>query len=910
MDKSKNQKSSGVRSLLAGFSSGFATRGRVTLLLFIGVLFAGLISYTQGLTREGFPAVEIPIGIIEADYKVNDENRVLEEVTRPIEIALADLKEIEQVFTYTTGDGVRVNAFFDADITNEEGIKLIQDELGRVNLPNAVNLEYETLRASAIANKYDLLLSVNANDEITMSEQLETARIIASEIEKSDEVLFAEIRELFESKRDLETNEVITEQVTFQRVGNRNGGNEFKFKQAVAIGVVKTSDEVGTLDVSNAVNESIDNLDEEIKDNYTFTFGSGDFANELERNISSLESNAISGILAVVVVSFLFVGWRSSIVTALFIPTVLAATFTVMSLMGMTLNIISLFALILVLGLLVDDAIVVVEAIDRKRKEGLGKVEAIKSAIYEIGPADVSGTITTLLVFAPFLFISGIYGDFIVPIPTTVIIALILSLIIALSMIPFLSVLVLSGSKEDKNKDLISSKISRISYFPSNLVAKAGDKISATVNYYLKSKIRTLGVVIVTTVLIGVGMFAMGSLDSAQFPPPKDGDTINISIDFPRGTTVEEAEQITQEVEQIILETVDGDLLDSAVYLETGDNMVFLSVLLVSYTDRDITYLEISENLQRNFNEYDRAIVQAAASAPDGSGSGYDFIAQVYADESETIERGYDALISYIETYDFDEDIVIENVDRSDSSTLARNDGRRYGEISIAFEFDEENVDIAPIVDQLESDIQNDFDEERLASAGLSSGAIEFDQGFNDDAEEAFAAMTNALMVALLLMFVILVLQFNSYIQTILVMFAIPLSFPLLFPGLLATDNSFSFFVQLGLAGLSGIVVNNTIMLIDFANQERKNGASRRESIVNALNSRFRAIMTTSTTTVLGLVPLALSDPFWEGLALTIIFGIISSSILVVLAFPALYYFSEGIKEWFYRLPKKLLNKV
>lgn len=148
-------------------------------------------------------------------------------------------------------------------------------------------------------------------------------------------------------------------------------------------------------------------------------------------------------------------------------------------------------------------------------------------------------------------------------------------------------------------------------------------------------------------------------------------------------------------------------------------------------------------------------------------------------------------------------------------------------------------------------------------------------------------------------------MQFNSYTQPLLVMFAIPLAFPGLFPGLLLTDNALSFFVMIGIIGLSGIVVNNTIMLIDFANRYREEGMGIKDSISQAVRDRFRPLLATTGTTVGGLLPLALQDPFWESLAFSIVFGLLSSLVLVILIFPAYYSVVEKFRTRFHRLLAK-----
>ena len=151
--------------------------------------------------------------------------------------------------------------------------------------------------------------------------------------------------------------------------------------------------------------------------------------------------------------------------------------------------------------------------------------------------------------------------------------------------------------------------------------------------------------------------------------------------------------------------------------------------------------------------------------------------------------------------------------------------------------------------------------------------------------------------MALGAMLILLIIQFRSSIQWLLVFLAIPFSFFGVFGGLLLTDNQISFFVMLGLLGLIGIAVNNTILLTDFANQERVAGANRQEAIREAMRRRFRPLIATTLTTVAGVLPLALSDPFWEALGFTIIFGLLSSTLLVLVSFPYYYLAFEWLRD-------------
>jgi len=222
---------------------------------------------------------------------------------------------------------------------------------------------------------------------------------------------------------------------------------------------------------------------------------------------------------------------------------------------------------------------------------------------------------------------------------------------------------------------------------------------------------------------------------------------------------------------------------------------------------------------------------------------------------------------------------------RPQARLLSTDDGRRYVEVRARFDNDSVTTTTATTQEYFE----DTFDGSALAGLGLEEDALGFDFGLESDNQEAFAALPLAFGLALLAMAVLLIIQFRSSTQWLLVFTAIPFSFFGMFGGLLITDNPLSFFVMLGVLGLIGIAVNNSILLVDFANQERALGAEMNSAIATAVRRRFRPLVATSLTTVGGLLPLALSDPFWEALAFTIIFGLLSSTFLVIFSFPYYY---------------------
>jgi multidrug efflux pump subunit AcrB len=251
-----------------------------------------------------------------------------------------------------------------------------------------------------------------------------------------------------------------------------------------------------------------------------------------------------------------------------------------------------------------------------------------------------------------------------------------------------------------------------------------------------------------------------------------------------------------------------------------------------------------------------------------------------------------DALIGVTLDKSSGEETTIIDALISTDGSVVRTDGQRQVEIRAAYDTD----DLTNNLDATESLVNDLFPAAELEARGLDADALAFDYGQESENQEDFASLQYALLIALGLMFVLLVLQFRSIIQPLLIFLAIPFSFFGVFTMLSLTDNPISFFVAVGFIALIGVVVNNTILLVDAANQGRRDGLRPGEAIGQAVTRRFRPLVATTITTVVGLLPLALSDPFWEALSFTLIGGLVSSTILVLLAFPVFYLAVEKVR--------------
>ncbi|MCA9390333.1 efflux RND transporter permease subunit [candidate division WWE3 bacterium] len=880
-----------MKHILARFSSYFIHKYRVTILLIISILALGTYTYTTLLNREGFPPIDVPIVFIQTPYFVNDIDQVNSDVTEPIESILKDIPEIETTSSTTTANVSIVIAQLRQDsIADDEREKIANKMKQELTLPEGVSPQVQTVNAGSIDGENDMVFFITDGNDVLKLQN--TASEIAQKVSELPEVGTATIVKSIETQTNPITGEDITLQTSFRKVGINESGS-LQFHNAIAVGVKKKDTTISTLDLSDAVREKVSIVTEDEAYKNVHVYYGGDFAETLKEQISNLESNALSGLISVLIVLLLFLNFRSALSTSFFIPIVMAATFICLYLVGYSLNTIVLFSLILILGLFVDDAIVVVEAIDYQKKHGAKGIEAVQNAVATIGIADISGTVTTVLVFAPLLFITGILGEFIRLIPITVIIALILSVIVALSIIPFITSIFLLNSTIEK---ISSLRLFSIINYPfdmfSKFIALIGRIVAKIVELYLRSNILTLLVIAFSIVAIGYGANFAGKLDFSIFPQPKDTNEISMVINYPPASTIDEAQTYTENIETQL--KVAQNYIESIYYFEGSNRSATAQINLTDLNSRSKSAQEIIQDLEAATKSIDTDNLDVtfdliSAGPPP---SEYQFYAQIYDDDEETLQEAANEVTSFLNNKEISDSVYVTEVAPISFDTITRRDGSRYIEIK-AKTSDPTNTNY---VLTLEDQVTTFFTGEKLRSMGLAEDALTFDLGQESENLESFNSTIFALIAALVIMYILLVVQFDSFLLPLLILIAIPLSFPGLFPGLYLTNNALSFFVMLGITGLVGIVVNNSIMLIDYASQRKESGENAREAIAHATQVRFRPIITTSTTTIAGLIPLALTDPFWEPLSFSIIFGLISSSILVLLTLPAYYIVFEGIR--------------
>ncbi len=882
-------------NFLVKLSSFFFTRWRLTLIAWLILCFGAFGVYNQVIQREGFPPVQFPISIISGTYFVDDVEQVDQDITSHLTAILADAEIVKETQATSTDNFFNLIVFFEDEVKAEEGAQQLKKLISQSDLlPSDLEINYIPVNPISFLDEFDILLSVYNQQGTSIEDLQEVSQSIADQLEPDNELELAKPLFLLETAFNPASGKNETRQISFNELGLADEGG-LAFHPALTVGLKRTAiSELDVIEFSEHVEQLLSELDPDQLEGGFEVQITADFADTINYQISSLENNLFSGLIAVMVVSLILISWRASIITALFMASVVLISILALYLAGLTLNTISLFALILSLGLFVDDATIIVESIEANRHRIKSSLAVIKESIGRVGMASLAGTLTTILVFVPLLFVTGFLGEFVQIIPITIIIALAASLILSLILIPLLSRFLLLRNR----KISWLTKVNPIS------------KCEAWTAKFLANKIRLLksksswrnrywAVLMILLSLIMI----IGSFDFARrlsfdiFPRGKDSNQLVIQASFPNNFSLTHAEETADLMNQLLIETI-GDNVVQVVYTNANKRQTETIIELVSYKDREVTAPQLIEQLQETFDKNLSPDIQTALSqeGPGGPANDFPFSLQIFEDDHERALELAANINQYLDQ------TTIKRLNGStfrvtetrlpDANTRIRINGRLAYILSANFDAD----DTSATLQATENYVKERFDKTYLTQAGYKTDALGFDFGQESDNADAFASLSIVFPIILIFMFGLLALQFRSWLQPLLILLAIPFTFLGVFAGLYYTNNSISFFSRLGLIGLVGIAVNNTILLADYANQEQKRGQRVIEAVAVATEKRFRPLLTTSLTTVVALLPLALSDPFWESLSYTIIFGLLSSTLLVILAFPYYYLLAEWLR--------------
>ncbi len=736
-----------------------------------------------------------------------------------------------------------------------------------------------------------------------------------------------------------------------------------------------------------------------------------DMSVDVVKDLGTVINNALGGLICVIIVLYIFIGLNEALIVATVIPISLLISFIVMRSVGITFNTISLAGFIIALGLLVDNAIVVMENIDKYRDEGMDRTRAAKVGTNQVAMAILAATLTTIGAFAPVAMTGGIMGKFLGIMPKTIIIIIASSLFVSIVVTPALSSKFLTTYKKKHKAHRISDRkrhiISGVFIMGLSLLAFTNQwvitnatiitAIGFTLIYAIKayasersrdenhvgmiaryknwlstileSRLKKLGIVALS-IIVFIGACAtipLGILKMELFPY-EEPSSIKIGIEAPIGTPLDDTDAIVYQVEDKLYGIKDIESFTSKVG-SNSSNEASVIVELVDKEDRILSGNEIQSqirNLVSNIPGAKFEISQQGAMGRVSGGSAvslglkgenleeltryanlyYDQLVQVpgvveaklstdngkkeiYIDIDENRASHYGLTVTQIaselrryisgvtvgtyledsEEYDisvyYSDDFIL-SVKDFDKIFFVSNSGESIAFSEVADIKEQTGLgtiekDNGDIIIYVESDVLDGYNSVEVNRAfqmavkdiQLPSGITPAVGGEMADLNEQVHNMLVNFGVALLIVYLILVLQFNSLIQPMIILISIPFAIIGVVFGLVVTGNNLGFYAMFGVVALAGIAVNDAIVLIDHTNFLRGEGISLKTAVPEAVKDRFQPVLATSLTTIGGVLPLALYNDTFSQLGFALIFGLFASTILTLLIIPMLYYSIE-----------------
>jgi len=749
-------------------------------------------------------------------------------------------------------------------------------------------------------------------------------------------------------------------------------------KDSVLLLINKQSN-ANTVQVVERVKEELPKLKEYLPEDVEF-FLAMDQSHLIKMATGTVAQSAIIGGLLAALAIFLFLrNWRPTLAIVLAIPLSLIATFIPLYAAGYTLNLMTLGGLALGVGMLVDNAVVVIENIYRHLEKGKSRKEAAKIGANEVGMAITASTLTTIAVFFPMLLGEGIAGQLSKGLTLTIVFTLTCSLFVALTLVP-----------------MIASKLFKVREKPEDYKESSGEKYFIKVqNFYRKILQWSLNNRL-KAILIAIALFiatiGLVPFIGTEFMPPTDQSIMMMQIKMPVGTSLEETNKTVGQLEDIILNKTGGSLESATSFTgkseETegegislgfgggGTNEAQIMIRLKDKDKRKISAFDIQEIIRKNIPPIrDLKIKFVDMSTTMMGNAGAPIEIKVFGRDQKTLKKVADDIAETITPIEGVRDVDSNLNQKKEGLTIKINRetaahlGLTVGQIGstvrnamqgvIATQFrqsgeetdirvrydkayrdnienienltiftpsgtqiplkqvariykDEELIKIdredqsrvaiitANTVNRDVGSVVNEI-KDKLSAHQLPSGYFIEYGGSYKQMNETFRTLGMALILAILLVYMIMASQFESFVYPFVAMFEIPLAFIGVGLALFFTRQTLSLPSFMGIIMLAGIVVNNAIVLIDYVNQLRKEGMNKFDALVQGGITRLRPILITSFTTLLGMLPMALSrqegSEMMRPMAIVVIGGLLVAMALTLVVIPVIYSFMDDISH-------------
>ncbi len=706
----------------------------------------------------------------------------------------------------------------------------------------------------------------------------------------------------------------------------------------------------------------------------------------IRNSIAVMESNAFWGLILVMFMTWLFLGWKIALLTTLGIPFTLAGTFWILSMLGFTMNNPVLLAIVISLGMLVDDAVVVVETIYHRLQKGGDAVTEVALALQEVIPPVLSAVLTTIAAFLPLMLLPGVLGKFMLVVPLVVTVALIFSLTESFWMLPsHVQAWDVNFTGESHSQRMREKLTKKLRHLYTKLLFKVmrWQKLSLATAVGLFF----LSIYAVSSDIVKVNFFAFDSYR-----------VFYIDIELEPGTSLDQTLDKMLEVENLIRDNAMYDEIRAVASSagrangKTGDHLGRILVTLQpprpdlrkldemveairpiitnipgTYNVNLVTFSDVPQSpaISVKIRGDDFTEINAAAKAlheiveqmegssdvkiEDNTGS-MQLSFQLDVDAvrraglnpemvSRTIRLMVDGeVLTSVQDQGEQVDIrllssrgVWNNIDEFMRQTIALPNGG--GDIPLAqllsykvergtgkirhYQFRRSITLEADIDKSIMNTVQaNQYVKEEWEKIQIDYPNVNLDfSGELDDIQESLDALVSLFLFGILLIFLILGTQFNSFSQPLMILFTVPMAFMGVVLGLFVTNNPLSLFTMFGVVALAGIAVNDDIVLISTANDSRKRGVSKLYAAIYAGRRRFVPVIITSLTTIAGLFTLATGlagfSLMWGPVAVAIVWGLASSTVLTLFILPVIYYnFSKETIVQRDCLPRRLFLRL
>ncbi len=947
------------------------------------ILLIGIVAYGRLTVRE-YPQVDEPVVSVNTTYKGASAVLIESQITQVLEGSLAGIEGIDIIESTSRSESSRITIRFKSDIDVDTAASDVRDRVSRVRgrLPDEVDepiiakVEADAQAIIYITFRSDRLNAIELTDYVDRyvvdrfknltgisdaaiyGERLYAMRIwldrdrlagyglTAQDIEDALRKQNAEIPAGRIESADREftvlSKTALATPEEFRNIMLKPAGglqvklgdvarvelsstdvrriSRYMGQTSITVGIIKQA-VANPLDVSKAVREVMPSIIDSLPDGVDAEIGY-DSTQFIEQSVNSVFTTILEAIaLVILIIMFFLHSLRAAIIPIITIPISLVATFAIMLMAGLSINMLTLLAMVLAIGLVVDDAIVVLENIFRHVEEGMKPFEAALKGMREIGFAVVAMTLTLAAVYAPIAFMPGSTGRLFLEFALTLAGAVVISGFIALTLTPMMC------SKLLKHND----RPNIIARFIETILARLEQAYHALLTFAIKLRY--------VVFLIALGVAGMGGVLfmglNSELTPSEDRGVLQISGQTPEGSTIAFTDRYAAQVEGILARS--PDIRAYLVTIGQPEVNEFFSIgRLKDYSERNLTQSQIAQRLSPELRKVAGAQVSARSSGGfgrRGGGRPVEFVIQTsgtYEDLQKYSDAMLDKLAENPGLTDLDSNLKLNKpqlevkIDRDrvadlglDVSVIGRTLETMLGGRQVTrFEIGGEQYDVIVQLDPSERSAPDNlarmfvrssagemiqlsnivsihetvapkdlrrFNQLRAvtiqanlapgytlgqalqavqatANQILPSTALTDVSGQSREFRDASSNILFIFVLALAFIYLVLSAQFESFRDPLMIMLTVPLSMAGALLALKITGGTLNIYSQIGLVTLVGLITKHGILIVDFANRLQEEGKSRGEAIVEAATLRLRPILMTTAAMVLGAVPLALAE--------------------------------------------------